>query len=51
MKKLLLLLILISHYGFSQDFPSVTLQDKSQLKLEKLSVNTEISGNYATVIL
>lgn len=35
--------------SYSQNFPTVKLEDKSNLKLNKLHVNVEITGNYATV--
>ncbi|WP_179349238.1 VIT domain-containing protein [Winogradskyella pacifica] len=51
MKKLLFLILVLmqSVASNSQNFPSVKLEDKSKLKLDKLQVNVEISGNYATV--
>ena len=51
MKKLFLLILVLiqSVASYSQNFPSVKLEDKSKLKLDKLQVNVEISGNYATV--
>ncbi|WP_178985441.1 VIT domain-containing protein [Winogradskyella helgolandensis] len=51
MKKLIpfLLVLMLSISSQSQNFPTVTLEDKSELKLDKLRINAEISGNYATV--
>lgn len=43
------LLLVITVSAYAQIFPTVTLQDHSQLRLDKLSVNAEISGSYATV--
>ncbi|WP_179377229.1 VIT domain-containing protein [Winogradskyella wichelsiae] len=51
MKKLFLFIFVLlqSVTSYSQNFPSVKLEDKSKLKLDKLQVNVEISGNYAAV--
>lgn len=48
-KVLLIILLLVTYTNYSQNFPVITLNDKSSLKLDQLYVNAEISGNYATV--
>ena len=48
-KALLIILLLVTYTNYSQNFPVITLNDKSSLKLNQLYVNAEISGNYATV--
>ncbi|WP_179336009.1 VIT domain-containing protein [Winogradskyella costae] len=49
-KQLLFILVLIqSVTSYSQNFPFLQLEDKTSLKLDKLQVDVEISGNYATV--
>ncbi|MBU2929762.1 VIT domain-containing protein [Winogradskyella psychrotolerans] len=51
MKKIIpfLIVLMLSISIQSQNFPTVTLEDKSELMLDKLRINAEISGNYATV--
>ncbi|WP_458626362.1 VIT domain-containing protein [Winogradskyella sp. PC D3.3] len=44
-----ILVLLLLATGESQNFPTVKLEDKSELKLSKLLVKAEVSGNYAMV--
>ncbi len=52
MKSLAIIFISLfcGYFGNSQILPKVTLNDNSELKLSKLTVNAEISGNYASVV-
>jgi TonB-dependent SusC/RagA subfamily outer membrane receptor len=50
MKKIILIVVFIASYqSYTQNFPRITLEDKSSLTLDQLYINAEISGNYATI--